>query len=238
MTAVAELAPAPAPLPPEPTATATAAPDLDAVTTSLERVDHEIAQAERALQVGNAHAAALHFANAAAADRYHRKVKDLLEPLLAALLADAEALTEVGDWQQAATRVGEARSLAEFFGASTTAIDDTARWHATKAHFTDVPPSDRHRLAAAVGHRVRITRRDRETFSGLLTAAAGDALVVDVNTGMGGGQVRFTREIAAAEVAIIRVYEDGKPISREILPTPTPTRPVPRRRTPPPVYRR
>lgn len=187
----------------------------DAVRTRA-RLGAEVGAADAAIAEGDLERALQHFAAAAAIDRYHRRVTTLARRLVDALLDGAEGAFDDGEWERANELVADARRIARGFYLDTSKVDQTARNLATMTRFSDVGPADRTALRGAVGRVVRVTLGTRDELLGRLEAVEGDRLVLSIHSGIEGGGAEFSRSVALAEVARVRVY-DAERVSELIL---------------------
>jgi hypothetical protein len=178
---------------------------------ALARLPLEVEQANAALDDGDLDRAMGHLSSAARIDRHNRLVTELADTLIDGLLQEAEGATEDGEWALAADRVDQARNLAANFYLDIKKIDQTARRHAAKARFQDLTPSDTAAIKAAVGKPVRVTLTSFEILSGSLEEFTDRVLLVEVHSGVGGGKVRFDREIPLSSVHELRVYQGPLP---------------------------
>jgi len=182
-----------------------------AAAHSLGELVHELGAAEDSLNDGDLDDALQHFANAAAIDRHHRGVISMASNLIAALLRDADQAFDNGQWSRAAARVDDARHLANGLYLDTTEIEQTARRHAAMTRFVDLRPSNSAGIRAAVGRAVRVTLTTGDQLFGRLEAFEDNRAHLAIQSGVEGGGVRFSKEIALAEMTEIRVYEASNP---------------------------
>ena len=178
---------------------------------TLAQVAREINLAERALHNEDTNLALQHFAAAAAIDRHHRRVTDVAESLINALLKGADAAFDNSEWELAANRIDNARHIAQGLHLDTSAIDQTAQKHAAMTRFEDVTPEDPDGLHRAVGHSVRVTLTNSEIRSGRLEAFENNTLVLEVHSGFEGGRVQFSKRIPVAMVRKLRIFDAEQP---------------------------
>lgn len=202
--------PAPSRTEPEVGATVEPTPKIEQFRVNaraLGQVVHELDAAETALDDDDIDRALRHFAAAAEIDRHHRGVVSLAGRLIDALLERSERAFDAALWQEAASRVEDARHIASGLYLDTTEIDQVARRHAAMTRFRDVDPHDRGSIRTSVGRAVRVTMNTRDQLLGKLEALDGDRLVLAIHSGVHGGGVEFRKEIPLEEVLGIRVYE-------------------------------
>jgi hypothetical protein len=178
---------------------------------TLAHVAREINLAERALRTEDTNLALQHFAAAAAIDRHHRRVIDVAESLINALLKGADTAFDNSEWELAANRVDNARHIARGLHLDTSAIDQTAQKHAAMTRFEDVTPEDPDGFRRAVGHSVRVTLTNSEIRSGRLETFENNTLVLEVHSGFEGGRVQFSKRIPLAMVRKLRIFDAEQP---------------------------
>jgi hypothetical protein len=206
----------PDPPPPEPVATAAPEPQVVATVpvqpqvgdddTMLQRVEEEIELADAALQDLDLQRAMQHFAAAAARDPHHRLVIEMAEKLVNALLDLANQAAHQGDWDLAASRIEGARTIASRFYLNTDRINRVSRRHDAMERFDDIHPDNLRAIREAVGHSVRVTLTTSEIIKGRILEVDGTTLVLEMNTGVGGGQVHFTKDVPLSSVRGIRIF--------------------------------
>jgi hypothetical protein len=172
----------------------------------LKRLEEEIALADAALQDVDLQRAMQHFAAAAARDPHHRLVTEMAEKLVNAFLVLADEAAHQGKWDLAASRIDGARTIASRFYLDTEKIDKTSRRHDAMDRFDDVHPDNRRAIRAAIGRSVRIRTKTSEIIKGRIVEINGNTLILDMNTGMGGGQVSFTKDVPLSSVRSLRIF--------------------------------
>ncbi len=209
--------PPPPPVEPQPTATATPEPQtrrtvvpeqsqlLDEQALAQIPVETELAVA--ALHDNDLERAMRHFAVAAALDPYHRLVLETAQSIVNRLLEQADEAATEGEWDLAEDRIAGARTLAARFYLETDTINQTYLRHQAMDRFQDITPGNTAALKAAVGKVVRITLKTYETLPGRLIAVEQTAIILDVSSGMGGGQVSFTKQVPLSSIRELRVYQ-------------------------------
>jgi hypothetical protein len=185
--------------------------DLEFNGETLAQFTREINLAQDALRSEDLHLALQHFAAAASIDRHHRRVFDMAESLIDALLKGADAAFDNSEWELAADRIDDARHIARGLHLDTGAIDRIAQNHAAMTRFEDAAPEDRGAFRRAVGHSVRLTLKSGEVLSGRVEAFEGNALLLEVHSGVEGGGVQFSKEIPLAIISELRIFDAERP---------------------------
>ncbi len=178
---------------------------------TLAQFTREINLAQDALRNEDLHLALQHFAAAASIDRHHRRVFDMAESLIDALLKGADAAFDNSEWELAADRIDDARHIARGLHLDTGAIDRIAQNHAAMTRFEDATPEDRGAFHRAVGHSVRLTLTSGEVLSGRVEAFEGNILSLEVHSGVEGGGVQFSKEIPLAIIRELRIFDAEQP---------------------------
>ncbi len=210
-----EIPPTPIPSPTAMPVTATPSPlpttPPDAASrnqsTTVKLAD-ELSQARLAIARDDLEGAVKHLSAAAMIDRDNTTVLEIAEQLVDRLVKEADAVTELARWTEAEQYLERARRIAMRFGIETTIIDSTAKRHAAMERFVIVGPKDAAVILAAVGKRVVVTLADRNRRSGRIEGLAGTLLLLEVDSDVGGGIVRYTDEIPLDTITSIKVYED------------------------------
>lgn len=184
---------------------------LESYGETLAEVRRQISLAEEALRYGNLDLALQHFAAAASIDRHHRLVIDMAGSLIDALLMEADAAFDDGEWELASNRIDSARHIARGFHLDSSAIDQTAENHGAMTRFEDVTPEDLGAFRRAVGHSVRVTLTNFDVCSGRLEAFEDNALLLEVHSGVEGGGVQFSKKIPLAAVRELRIFDAERP---------------------------
>ncbi len=195
--------------------------DEDPIDDISARVTIEIKRAEAAIKERNLGQAIDAFAAAVAIDRHHRLINDTAEKVIKLMLDEADRATEIGRWDRASKLVDDALSLANHFYLDTGAIKHTRSRHNSTARFVDTLPDDLKAINLAIGKRVKATLLDSDTIRGTIQTVSPSSITLDVNSGVGGGQVRFTRDYPLNEIQNIRVYGEGLIDPPKEPPTPT-----------------
>ena len=190
---------------PHPTAVSVA-PSRTRIPTA--KLADELSQARLAIAREDLVGAVSHLSAAAMIDRDNTTVLEIAEQLVLRLVEEADAVTKWGRWTEAEQHLERARRIAMRFGIETTLIDSTARRHAAMERFTIIGPDDTAALLAAVGNRVVVTLADRSQRSGRIESLASATILLEVDSEVGGGVVRYTDEIPLNTIASIKIFED------------------------------
>jgi len=185
--------------------------ELEFNREALAQFTREIHLAQNALRKDDLHLALQHFAAAASIDRHHRRVFDVAESLIDALLKEADAAFDNSEWELAADRIDDARHIARGLHLDTGAIDQVAQNHAAMTRFEDATPDDRGAFRRAVGHSVRLTLTTGEVLSGRVEAFEDNALLLEVHSGVEGGGVQFSKKIPLAIIRKLRIFDAERP---------------------------
>lgn len=185
--------------------------DFDYQEEAMARFTLEIRLAESALADGDLSTSVRHFATAAAIDRHHHRVISMGKTLISTFLQEADRAYDAGNPDLAGKRVQSARDLARGLRLDESPIDNTARDLAVRTRFEDIDTRDVEKLRRAIGHPVRLTLKSKDVVFGYLKELDNDVLVVDVYSGIKGGEAQFSTRILAATVRGIRVYDAAQP---------------------------
>jgi len=192
-----------------PTPYPTAAPVARSRTRSpTVRLADELSQARLAIERHDLEEAVSHLSAAALIDRNNTTVLEIAEQLVHRLVAEGDAVTEQGRWGEAEQHLERARRIAMRFGIDTTIIDSTERRHAAMERFTIIGPGDTPAILAAAGKRVVLTLVNGNRRSGRIDGLAGAVLLIEVDSDVGGGVVRYTGEIPLADITSIKIFDD------------------------------
>ena len=178
---------------------------------TLAQLAGEINLAEEALRNEDLHLALQHFAAAAAIDRYHRRVFDMGETLIDALLTGADVAFDNCEWELAADRIDAARQVARGLHIDPSAIDHTAQKQAAMTRFEDATPEDRGAFHRAVGHSVRVTLMNGDVLFCRAEAFEDNTLLLVVHSGVEGGGVQFSKRIPLAIIRELRIFDAERP---------------------------
>ena len=184
---------------------------LDSRNHAVAQFEHEVNRAREALSSADLDAALQHFAAAASIDHRDGRVSDLAGPLIDALLKEADSAFDNGEWNLAADRVEVARRIARGLYFDLSVIDHTAQKHAAMTRFEDITASDPRAFGRAVGHAVRVTRKDGDVIYGRVEAFEDDSLLLEVYSGVEGGGVQFSKMIPLAIIRELRIFEAERP---------------------------
>ena len=210
-----EATPAPIPTPSAAPPTATPSPSPTAPPAVLSRtrpptvkLADELAEARLAITREDLEGVLLHLSAAAMIDRDNTTVLEIADQLVHRLVAEADAATVSAQWGEAERFLERARRIAMRFGIETGDIEATARRHAAMERFTIVGPDDHAAIRAATGKRVVVTLVDRNRHVGRIASLAGTVLLIEVDSDVEGGVVRYTGEIPLADITSIKIFED------------------------------
>ncbi len=204
----------PTPVPSAPTAVpprSQVEDDFDSDEEEMVQFTLEIRLAESTLNDGDVSESLRHFAAAAAIDRHHRRLKGMGRSLIAALLREADLAYDSGDFEAAGKKVQSARGIARGLRLDDSAIDHTAKKLAAMTRFEDITPNDAEALRDAIGRPVRLTLKTRDVIVGHLLEINDGILLLDVYSGVKGGEVEFSTSILASTIREIRVYDAQDP---------------------------
>lgn len=185
--------------------------EFDEHEEEMARFTLEIRLAEQGLADGDVNRALEHFALAASIDRHHHRVVATGKRLIAALLQEADRAWDAGDPDRAGKRVQGARSLARGLRLDESPVDNVERKLAVMTRFEDVDPRDREGLMRAIERPVRLTLKSRDVVFGHLTGIEDDVLLVEVYSGIEGGEAEFSTRILLSTVRSLRVYDAREP---------------------------
>jgi len=180
---------------------------LEVQDLALEQFVREISLAREALHYGELDLALRHFTTAASIDRNDWRVSALAEPLIDALLKEADVAFDNGEWNLAADRVEVARRIARGLYFDLSVIDHTAQKHSVMTRFEDITPADPRAFGRAVGHAVRVTRTNGDVVFGRVEAFEDNRLLLEVYSGVEGGGVQFSKTIPLEIIRELRIFE-------------------------------
>lgn len=185
--------------------------DFDYQEEAMARFTLEIRMAESALDDGDINTSVRHFATAAAIDRHHHRVIRMGKALISAFLQGADLAYDAGNPELAGKRVKSARDLARGLRLDESPIDNTAKKLAVMTRFEDIELRDVDGLVRAVGHPVRLTLKSKDVVFGHLKGIENEFLLVDVYSGIKGGEAEFSTKILSSTIRGIRVYDATQP---------------------------
>lgn len=168
----------------------------------------ELSQARLAIAREDLEGAVIHLSGAAMIDRDNTTVLEIAEQLVQRLVAKADAAAESGHWGEAEKHLERARRIAMRFGIETAPVDNAARRLAAMVRFVVIGPDDTAAIIAAVERRVVVTLIDRNRRSGRIKGLADAVLLLEVESDVGGGVVRYTDEIPLDTITSIKIFED------------------------------
>jgi len=185
--------------------------DFDYQEEAMARFTLEIRLAESALADGDLRSSVGHFAIAAAIDRHHHRVIAMGKALIATFLQDADRAYDSGNTDLAGKRVQSARDLARGLRLDESPIDNTARDLEVRTRFGDIDAGDAASIERAVGNPVRLTLKSKDVVFGHLKEIDGEFLLLDVYSGIKGGEAEFSTRVLASTIRKIRVYDASDP---------------------------
>jgi len=94
------------------------------------------------------------------------------------------------------------------FGIETAPVDNAARRLAAMERFVVIGPDDTAAILAAMERRVVLTLADRNRRGGRIKGLADAVLILEVESDVGGGVVRYTEEIPLDTITSIKIFED------------------------------
>ena len=198
----AETVPTPAPAP-----TAVPEPARGTPGPSNTLAD-EVAAARLALYYGDHTGAIDHLSAAALIDRDNTGVLEIADELVGVLVNDANAAAADARWEDAAQILERARRVAMRFGLATTSIDRATRRLAAMERYVIVGPDDTHTIRASAGRRVELTMKNGSQRTGRIEGVAGPDLLLEVESGVGGGIVSYTDKVPLASITSIKILEN------------------------------
>jgi hypothetical protein len=149
-----------------------------------------------------------HLSAAAMIDRDNTTVLETADQLVHRFVEQADAVTERGRWSEAKRYLERARRIAIRFGIETAPIDSAAKRYAAMERFSIIGPDDTAAMAGAIGRRAMVVLTDRDRRSGRIQGLAGAVLLLEVDSDVEGGVVRYTDEIPLAAITSIKIFED------------------------------
>ncbi len=207
-TAVAEptATPAPPTVAPTPAPTAPVLPQPTAIPRAL--LAGEVAAARLALAKGDLETAATHLSEAARIDRKEPALEEIAGQVVRGLVSWAYGAADNAEWEKAEPILERAERTAMRFGLSTVAIENARQRIAAMEHFIIVGPGDRGRIMQSVGRRVDVEMVDGGRRNGRIEDIEDGNLVLNMDSEVGGGVVRYSEEIPLSNIRSIKIYED------------------------------
>jgi hypothetical protein len=172
------------------------------------RLADELSQARLAIAREDLEGAVKHLSAAAMIDRDDTTVLEIAEQLVHRLVAEADAAADLGRWTEAEQHLERARRIAMRFGIETAPVDNAARRLAAMERFVVIGPDDTAAILAAMERRVVLTLADRNRRGGRIKGLADAVLILEVESDVGGGVVRYTEEIPLDTITSIKIFED------------------------------
>jgi len=198
--------PAPPTALPNPAPTAPIRPQPTAIPRAL--LAEEVAAARLALAKGDLEAAATHLSDAARIDRKEPDLEEIADQVVRVLVSWAYAAADNAEWEKAEPILQRAERTAMRFGVSTVAIENARTRIAAMEHFVIVGPGDRRTILQSVGRRVDVEMSDGGHRTGKIEDIAAGNLVLNMDSEVGGGVVRYSEEVPLAEIRSLKIYEN------------------------------
>jgi len=208
ITAVTKSTATPAPPTPLPTPAPTAPvlPQPSAIPRAL--LAEEVAAARLALAKGDLEAAASHLSEAARIDRKEPDLEEIADQVVRGLVSWAYAAADNAEWEKAEPILERAERTAMRFGVSAVAIENARKRIAAMEHFVIVGPGDRQAISRAIGRRVDVEMADGVRRTGRIESIDGGNLVLNMDSEVGGGVVRYSEEVPLAQIRSLKIYEN------------------------------
>ena len=200
-TAIAQPTPSPVPSP---------TPAWGAEPTAIPRgvLAAEVAFARLALAKGDLETAATHLSEAARIDRSEPDLKEIAEQIVRGLIGWAAAAADNAEWETAGSHLERAERTAMRFGVKTAQIESERARIAAMERFVVVGPGDRQTVLRSIGRRVEVALADGATRTGRIEGIDASDLVLNVDSRVGGGAVRFTEEIPLSTIRSLKIFEN------------------------------
>jgi small nuclear ribonucleoprotein (snRNP)-like protein len=193
---------------PVPTPTPTPAPLLNTpVPVSRAELAEAVSRARLALSRGDLDAAVERLSEAALLDHRDDDVVAIAEEVIARFVHEANAAVAMAQWQEAETLLERARRIAMRFGVLENEIEILARRHAEMERFEMINPGDTTALRNAIGRRVQVTTGDGSVLNGEIEGIDGANLLLNMDSEIGGGTMKFTEELPLGTIRSIKMFE-------------------------------
>jgi hypothetical protein len=192
-----------------PTHTPTPAPLLNTpVPISRAELAEAVSRARLALSRGDLDAAVERLSEAALLDHRDDSVVAIAEEVIARFVHASNAAVANAQWQEAENLLERARRIAMRFGILEKEIELIARRHAEMERFQMINPGDTAAIRNAVGRRVEITIDDGSVLTGEIEGVEGSSLLLNMDSEIGGGTMKFTEELALRTIRSIKMFEN------------------------------
>ena len=185
------------------------APDLPQ-PTEIPRglLAEEVAAARLALAKGDLEGAATHLSEAARINRKEPDLEEIADQVVRGLVSLAYAAADNAEWEKAEPLLERAERTAMRFGISATQVENARKRIAGMEHFVIVGPGDRSRILLSVQRRVEVEVADGGRRKGRIVGINGGNLVLNMDSEVGGGVVRYTEEIPLSEIRSLKIFEN------------------------------
>jgi len=172
------------------------------------RLAEEVGLARLALNAGDTEGAVDHLSRAALVDVNDASVLETAQRIVDSLIGAANRAVDRGEWELAEEHLERAQSVARRFSLSISKAESARRRHAAMERFRLLAPDDTHAILAAAGERVLVRLLNGSSREGHVHGVDGAHLLLDVDSKVGGGTVRYTDSVPLAEIRDLKVYED------------------------------
>lgn len=193
---------------PTPLPTSTPTRGFEPTAIPRGRLVAEISSARLALAKGDLETAAAHLSEAARIDRTEPDLKEIAEAVVRGFVGRADAAADDARWDEAAPYLERAERTAMRFGIGTSEIDRARDRIAAMERFVIVDPGDRRTILSSIGRRVEVILTGGATRMGRIDGIEGGDLVLDMDSEVGGGTVRFTEEVPLSTIRSLKIFED------------------------------
>ena len=193
---------------PEPSAVPTAHPSPTPPLIDHIRLSEEVAAARLALVKGDLEGAATHLSEAARIDRRDADVVEIAGEVVRGLVHWAYGAADNAEWDRVPPLLERAQRVAMRFGISTAQIERARAEIAVMERYVIVGPGDRRTILEHQGRRVEVHVIDGGTRIGKIVGIQGGSLVLDMDTEVGGGVVRFTEELPLSGIRSLKIFTD------------------------------
>ncbi len=192
-----------------PTHTPTPAPLLNTpVPVSRAELAEAVSRARLALSRGDLDEAVARLSEAALLDHRDDAVVAIAEQVIARFVHASNAAVANAQWQEAENLLERARRIAMRFGIFENEIDLIAQRHAEMERFQIISPSDTRAIRDAIGRRVEVTINDGTVLKGEIEGIDASTLLLNMDSEIGGGKMKYTEELPIGNVRTIKVFEN------------------------------
>jgi len=192
-----------------PTHTPTPAPLLNTpVPVSRAELAEAVSRARLALSRGDLDEAVARLSEAALLDHRDDAVVAIAEQVIARFVHASNAAVANAQWEEAENLLERARRIAMRFGIFENEIDLIAQRHAEMERFQIISPSDTRAIRDAIGRRVEVAINDGTVLKGEIEGIDGSTLLLNMDSEIGGGKMKYTEELPIGNVRTIKVFEN------------------------------